>query len=62
MYKINDGNICYSRGYPTIAEAKTDAEKYIRNTTMRDLDDVTIVNEETGKVVSTYYAEIAWDD
>lgn len=59
-YMIKDGQFVYSKDYDTINQAELDAEKMIRGTPFGELDDITICEEESGKVVRTFHPSIDW--
>jgi len=60
-YQINDGDFVYCKDYDSIQEAEADAESEIRLMLYGDLEDWTIREEESGKIVRTFKPSIDWE-
>lgn len=61
-YKIMDGKFCIDKGYTDLESAKESALDMVRDGL--DVENMTIVDEETGDAVSTATVniEIEWKD
>ena len=59
-YMIKDGGFVYCKDYDTVQEAMLDAEKEIRGLQFGELDDWTICEQESGKVVRIFKPSIEW--
>lgn len=61
-YKIMDGKFCIDRGYTDLESAKESALHMVR--TGLEVENMTIVDEETGNAISTatINIDIEWKD